>query len=52
MEYAAEIILRVIIHMLSFMMTGAGVQEIRFHLCNLRGSNVGITDGKIYELRR
>jgi hypothetical protein len=36
-------------YILRFMKTGTGVQEIlRFCLINLRGSNVGITDG-IYE---
>jgi hypothetical protein len=35
----------------SFMKIGMGVQAIlRFCLSNLRGCNVGITDGGIYEL--
>jgi hypothetical protein len=34
----------------SFVKIGTGVQAIlRFYLRNLRGFNVGITDGKIYD---
>jgi hypothetical protein len=37
----------------SFRKIGIGVQEIlRFDLRSLRGCNVGITDGKVYELPR
>jgi hypothetical protein len=37
----------------SFMKIGKGVQAIiRFYIINLRGCNVGITDGLVYELCR
>jgi hypothetical protein len=42
-----------VIYLLSIVMIGTGVIAIsRFCLRNLRCSNVGITDGKIYEVRR
>jgi uncharacterized protein YraI len=37
----------------SFMKIGTGIQAIlRFCLSNLKGCNVGITDGRIYDVRR
>jgi hypothetical protein len=40
------------IYIRSFMKIGVGVQVIlRFGYSNLKGCNVGITDGRIYEVR-
>jgi hypothetical protein len=45
--YAVKILSRGMIILLSFITIGASIKEIlRFCLRNLRGCNVGITDGK------
>jgi hypothetical protein len=47
MKYAIEMASCGTTHIPSFMMIGTGVQEIlRFCLRNLRGSDVGITEGR------
>jgi hypothetical protein len=47
MKYAVEIASYGMIYLLSFRKTGAGIQAIlRFCLRNLRGCNIGITDGR------
>jgi hypothetical protein len=47
MKYAIEMALCGMIYLRSFMMIGTGVLAIlRFCLRNLRGCNVGITDGR------
>jgi hypothetical protein len=46
MNYAAEFASCGTINIQSFMKIGTGVQTIlRFHLSNLKGCNVGITNG-------
>jgi hypothetical protein len=53
MEYGVEMASCNVIHVPSFTKIGVGVQEIlRFSVRNLRGCNIGITDGRIYELCR
>jgi hypothetical protein len=53
MKYAAEMALYGMILVPSFIKIGTGVQAIlRFCLRNLRGSNVGIMNGEIYDLCR
>jgi hypothetical protein len=50
MKYTVQMVSDGIIYVPSFMKIGTGVQAIlRFYLENLRGCNVGITDG-IYGL--
>jgi hypothetical protein len=47
MKYAVEIVSCGMVHILSFMKICTGVQAIlRVCLRNLRGCNVGITDGR------
>jgi hypothetical protein len=47
MKYAAETASCGMIYLISVMKTGARVQATsRFYLRNLKGCNVGITDGK------
>jgi hypothetical protein len=47
MKYAFGMALYGIIYLSSFMKIGKGVQAIlRFYLRNLKGCNVGITDGR------
>jgi hypothetical protein len=47
MKYAVEIASCGMIYLMSFIKIGTGVQAIlRFGLRNLRGCNVGITDGR------
>jgi hypothetical protein len=49
MKYAVEMASCGMIYLQSFMNIGTGVQAIlRFRLRNLRGCNVGITDGGIF----
>jgi hypothetical protein len=46
--YAFEIVSSGIIYLVSSMPIGTGIQEIlRFCLRNLKGHNVGITDGRV-----
>jgi hypothetical protein len=52
MKCAVELCSGGIIYIQSFMNTSTGVQAIlSFRHSNLKGCNVGITDGGIYELR-
>jgi hypothetical protein len=53
MEHAVVIASFGMVYIPSFIKISIGVQVIlRFCFRNSRGCNVGITDGKIYELRR
>jgi hypothetical protein len=52
MKYAIDMFSGSMMYILSFMMSGTGARSIlRFYLKNLRGCNIGITDGRDYEVR-